>query len=137
MPNFFEPMIYKACLSSKLYAQGKKRHQRQLSGGKKVRALRGRRAAYDRKRSPRLPESGRGLGARRRKIKKEFSFPKYLDGVDFAAKVAGLAEQEGHHPKIIIDWRKVRIELMTHAISGLSENDFILAAKIEKIALRF
>lgn len=51
----------------------------------------------------------------------------------YAGNVAQLAEVEGHHPELHIGWGKVGIELTTHAIGGLSENDFILAAKIDTI----
>jgi 4a-hydroxytetrahydrobiopterin dehydratase len=53
--------------------------------------------------------------------------------MEFANKVAELAESEGHHPDIHISWNKVRLELSTHVIKGLSENDFILAAKIDAL----
>jgi 4a-hydroxytetrahydrobiopterin dehydratase len=52
--------------------------------------------------------------------------------MQFVNAVAELAESEGHHPDIYIFWNRVRLELWTHAINGLSENDFILAAKINK-----
>lgn len=67
------------------------------------------------------------------KIRKKFKFSKYLDGVDFVNKVAKVAESEGHHPDMLVGWRRVTVDLMTHAIGGLSENDFILAAKIDKL----
>ena len=53
--------------------------------------------------------------------------------MDFVNKVANLAEEEGHHPVMHVRYGKVIIELWTHAIDGLSENDFILASKIEKL----
>ena len=53
--------------------------------------------------------------------------------MDFANKVAPLAEREGHHPDLCISWGKVVVELSTHKIRGLSENDFILAAKIDTL----
>ena len=52
--------------------------------------------------------------------------------MSFINKVADLAEKEGHHPDIYIFYNKVQIELFTHAVGGLSENDFIMAAKIDK-----
>jgi 4a-hydroxytetrahydrobiopterin dehydratase len=48
-------------------------------------------------------------------------------------KVGDLAESEGHHPDITIHWNKVRLDLWTHSMNGLSENDFIVASKIDKI----
>jgi 4a-hydroxytetrahydrobiopterin dehydratase len=67
------------------------------------------------------------------KIKKEFRFKNFTEAMIFVNKIANLAESEGHHPDIFISWNKVRLELFTHAIHGLSENDFILAAKIDKL----
>ena len=67
------------------------------------------------------------------KIKKEFKFKKFLESISFVHKVAEIAETEGHHPTITIIYNKVRITLSTHAIGGLSENDFIMAAKIDRI----
>lgn len=68
-----------------------------------------------------------------KKIFREFTFVNFRHAMDFVNKIAELAESEGHHPDIHISYNKVGIELMTHAIGGLSENDFILAAKIEMI----
>lgn len=66
-------------------------------------------------------------------ISKLFEFNKYLEGIGFANKVGNIAEKENHHPDITITWRKVNVELSTHSVNGLSENDFILAAKIDEI----
>ena len=67
-----------------------------------------------------------------RKITKKFKFKDFKEAIAFVSKVADLAEQEGHHPDIrVFGYKNVEIELSTHAISGLSENDFILASKIE------
>ena len=69
-----------------------------------------------------------------KKIEKNFKFKDFKEAMGFVNKVADLAEGEGHHPDIIVHgWNKVRLELSTHAIGGLSENDFILAAKIDNI----
>ena len=69
-----------------------------------------------------------------KKIQKEFKVKDFKEGMVFVNKVADLAESEGHHPDIFIHgWNKVRFELSTHAIGGLSENDFIMAAKIDSI----
>ena len=67
------------------------------------------------------------------KIKKEFKFKTFKDSIAFVNKVADTAEEEAHHPTITIIYNKVRITLSTHAIGGLSENDFIMAAKIDKL----
>ena len=66
-------------------------------------------------------------------LEKEFKFKDFAEAMKFVNKVAGLAENEGHHPDITINWNKVVLQLSTHAIKGLSENDFIMAAKIDKL----
>ena len=68
-----------------------------------------------------------------KKIKREFSFADFKEAMVFVNKVAALAEEEGHHPDVHIFYNKVVIELWTHAVGGLSQNDFILAAKIERL----
>ena len=68
-----------------------------------------------------------------RKISKEYSFVNYRHAMDFVNKVADLAEEEGHHPVMHVSYAKVVIDLWTHAVNGLSENDFILAYKIDKL----
>lgn len=64
---------------------------------------------------------------------KKFKFRNFLEAMKFINSIAEIAEQEGHHPDFCVHYDKVEIELWTHAIGGLSENDFILAAKIDKI----
>lgn len=66
-----------------------------------------------------------------RKIKHNFRFKNFKEAIRFVNTVADLAEEEQHHPNIKIFYNKVVIELTTHAIGGLSENDFIMASKIE------
>jgi len=66
-------------------------------------------------------------------ILRQFTFENFKKAIDFVNKVADIAEQEGHHPDITINYNKVNIDLWTHAINGLSENDFIMAAKIDEI----
>lgn len=67
------------------------------------------------------------------KITKEYFFVSYRHTIDFVNKVAGIAEEEGHHPVLHIYFGRAVIELWTHSINGLSENDFILASKIDKL----
>lgn len=67
------------------------------------------------------------------RLVRRFRFKDFKQAMAFTNKVAALAEAEGHHPDIHISWNRVRIELTTHAIKGLSENDFIMAAKIDMI----
>ena len=64
---------------------------------------------------------------------KQFKFKDFKEAMAFVNKVAGIAEQENHHPDITISYSQVSIGLWTHAINGLSENDFILPAKIDDI----
>jgi 4a-hydroxytetrahydrobiopterin dehydratase len=64
-------------------------------------------------------------------IEKEFQFKSYLAGLDFAYSVGKIAEEQDHHPDMLIKWRRVRLILSTHSVKGLSENDFIVAAKSE------
>ncbi len=66
-------------------------------------------------------------------LEKEFSFKNFKEALAFTNKVGEVAEQEGHHPDIFLSWGKVKIQLWTHKINGLSENDFILAAKCDLI----
>lgn len=62
---------------------------------------------------------------------KEFTFKDFMGPMNLANKIAAIAEKEGHHPDITIVWGKCTVEIWTHKISGLTESDFILAAKIE------
>ena len=65
---------------------------------------------------------------------KNFKFKNFLESQDFVNKVGNIAEKEGHHPDIWFGWGYAKIKIFTHAIGGLSENDFILAAKIDNIS---
>lgn len=65
-------------------------------------------------------------------IEREYSCATYMDGVRWFALAAAIAEQENHHPDALVTWRKVKLTLWTHTVDGLSENDFILAAKLER-----
>ena len=66
-------------------------------------------------------------------ITKNIKFKNFIEAMHFANNIAQVAEIEGHHPDLAISWGKVGIELSTHSIGGLSENDFILAAKIDQL----
>lgn len=68
-----------------------------------------------------------------KKIRREFKFKNFLEAMGFVNRIADIAESEGHHPDIYISYNKMVLELATHAIGGLSENDFILAAKINAV----
>jgi len=67
-------------------------------------------------------------------ISRSLAFKNYAEAIEFANKITPIAEREGHHPDLAIGWGKAVVTLSTHAIGGLSENDFILAAKIDEIA---
>ena len=64
---------------------------------------------------------------------KEFKFKNFIESQNFVNKVGNLAENESHHPDICFGWGYCKIKIFTHAIKGLAESDFILAAKIDKI----
>jgi 4a-hydroxytetrahydrobiopterin dehydratase len=66
-------------------------------------------------------------------ISKRFQFPDFLGAMAFIDKMAALAEQEGHHPDFCVHYSRVDVTLWTHAARGLSENDFILASKLDVI----
>ena len=66
-------------------------------------------------------------------IEKNFKFENFIKSQDFVVDVGKIAEQEGHHPDISYGWGYAKIKISTHAIKGLAESDFILAAKIDKI----
>lgn len=66
-------------------------------------------------------------------LAKSFRFKNFTQTMEFVNKVAAIAEAEGHHPDLTVSYDSVTVELMTHAIGGLSENDFIVAAKIDEL----
>ena len=66
-------------------------------------------------------------------LEKNFEFENFKDSQVFVNNVGKISEKEGHHPDIIFGWGYAKINITTHAIKGLSENDFILAAKIDQI----
>ena len=67
-----------------------------------------------------------------RKLTKAYRFRDFATALAFVNRVGEVAEAEGHHPDLYLSWGKVGVELLTHAIGGLSENDFILAAKLDR-----
>ncbi len=67
------------------------------------------------------------------RLRREFRFADFAEALAFVNAIGGLAEAEDHHPDIALSWGKVGVELWTHSVDGLSENDFILAAKIEAL----
>jgi 4a-hydroxytetrahydrobiopterin dehydratase len=67
------------------------------------------------------------------KLRREFKFKNFKQSLAFVNKVSEIAESESHHPDIYIFYNIVKLELFTHAVGGLSENDFIMAAKIDEV----
>ena len=65
---------------------------------------------------------------------KEFKFKNFLESQNFVNKVGEIAETEGHHPDIWFGWGYAKIKIFTHAIKGLHESDFVLAAKVDRIS---
>jgi 4a-hydroxytetrahydrobiopterin dehydratase len=66
-------------------------------------------------------------------LAKSFKFKNFVQTMEFVNKIAAIAEEQGHHPDMTVGYNTLGVELMTHAIGGLSENDFIVAAKIDEI----
>lgn len=66
-------------------------------------------------------------------IEREIAFPDFRAALDFTNRVGELAESEGHHPDIFLAWGRVGIKIWTHKIDGLTESDFVLAAKIDRL----
>ena len=65
-------------------------------------------------------------------LEKEYSFKNFKEALKFTIKVGELAENQGHHPDIFLAWGKVKLTIWTHKIDGLTESDFIFAAKADK-----
>jgi len=76
----------------------------------------------------------RGWSEQRKKLRKALEFADFREAMRFVNRVAEIAEQEGHHPDFCVHYDRVHFTIWTHAIDGLSENDFILAAKIDEVS---
>jgi len=107
-----------------------------------VSGLAGRRCARVKRGSPPLAaEAAAGLAAEvpaweirgGKTLARTFRFPDFKSALAFTDRVGALADAEDHHPDILLSWGKVGIELTTHAAGGLTDNDFILAAKIDRL----
>jgi 4a-hydroxytetrahydrobiopterin dehydratase len=66
-------------------------------------------------------------------LERTFKFPDFKTALAFANQVGNLAEEQGHHPDILLAWGKVAVTIWTHKIDGLTESDFILAAKVDRL----
>jgi 4a-hydroxytetrahydrobiopterin dehydratase len=64
---------------------------------------------------------------------KSFEFPDFAQALAFANRAGAVAETEGHHPDLLVRWGEVRVTIWTHKIDGLTESDFVLAAKIDRV----
>ena len=64
---------------------------------------------------------------------RSFSFPDFRTALDFVNRAGGIAEEEGHHPDLLLSWGKVEVKIWTHKIDGLTASDFVLAARIERL----
>jgi len=67
-------------------------------------------------------------------LEREFKFKDFREALDFTNRVGELAEEQGHHPDVMLSWGKVKVTIWTHKIDGLTESDFVLAAKIDRIS---
>lgn len=66
-------------------------------------------------------------------LHKVFRFPDFQKALDFVNRAGAIAEQQGHHPDILLAWGKAEVTIYTHKINGLTESDFVLAAKIDRV----
>jgi 4a-hydroxytetrahydrobiopterin dehydratase len=80
-----------------------------------------------------LPQSTNWKIVNEHHISRTFTFPDFKQALDFVNRVGTLAEEQGHHPDILLTWGKAEITLWTHKVDGLSESDFIMAAKIDQL----
>ena len=68
------------------------------------------------------------------KLNKSYPFSNFVEAVDFVNRITKVAEDEGHHPDLYVRWGEVRVYLWTHKVDGLTESDFFMAAKIDRLA---
>jgi 4a-hydroxytetrahydrobiopterin dehydratase len=66
-------------------------------------------------------------------LRKAFKFPDFQKALEFVNRAGAIAEEQGHHPDILLGWGKAEITIFTHKINGLTESDFVLAAKINRV----
>lgn len=80
-----------------------------------------------------LAQLGQGWTVERgHHLRKEYKFTDFASALGFVNRVSEVAEQQGHHPDVYLSWGKVRLEIWTHKINGLTESDFIFAAKADQ-----
>ena len=68
-----------------------------------------------------------------RQLEKEFRFEDFREALCFTNRIGELAEAQGHHPDIYLAWGKVKLQIWTHKVNGLTESDFVLAAKADRL----
>jgi 4a-hydroxytetrahydrobiopterin dehydratase len=81
-----------------------------------------------------LPERSEWSVISEHHLLRTYEFPDFKTALAFVNKVGTLAEEQGHHPDILLAWGKVEVTIWTHAVDGLTESDFILAAKIDRLS---
>ena len=77
--------------------------------------------------------AGWSLDEDHRRIRRSWKFPDFAEAFAFAMRVGFIAENEGHHPDLVVGWGRCEVVLTTHAVKGLTRNDFIVAAKVDRI----
>lgn len=77
--------------------------------------------------------SGWNIEDGNKKISKGYKFSDFMQAMSLANEIAQLAEEENHHPDLLVRWGELKIEIWTHKVDGLTENDFILASKIDRL----
>jgi 4a-hydroxytetrahydrobiopterin dehydratase len=80
-----------------------------------------------------LPERSEWSVVDEHHLVRTYKFPDFKTALAFVNRVGALAEEQGHHPDLLLAWGKVEVTLWTHAVDGLTESDFILAAKIDRL----
>jgi len=81
-----------------------------------------------------LPEFGHWSVIDEHHIVRTYKFPDFKSALEFVNRVGAIAEEQGHHPDMMLSWGKVEVTTWTHKVNGLTESDFILAAKIDRLA---
>jgi len=80
-----------------------------------------------------LPDWAHWKAVNEHHISRTFTFPDFKSALNFVNQVSAIAEEQGHHPDVFLAWGKVEITLWTHKVDGLTESDFIMAAKIDRL----
>lgn len=80
-----------------------------------------------------LPQGAHWKVVNEHHLTRTYTFPDFKQALDFVNRIGSLAEKQGHHPDILLAWGKAEITLWTHKVDGLTEGDFIMAAKIDRL----